>query len=132
METVKVSIVVPVYNEFENLPFLNERLLKVLIDTEQSFEIIYIDDGSKDSTDKRIIELHTNDKRVKGIILSRNFGHQIALTAGLENALGDVVITLDGDLQHPPEVIPELIAAYKKGFDVVNTARQENQNITIF
>ncbi len=132
MENLKISIVVPVYNEYENLPFLNERLLKVLSTLNQTFEIIYVDDGSKDGTEKRINELHNLNRQVKGIILSRNFGHQIALTAGLENAVGDIIITLDGDLQHPPEVIPQLIDAYTKGFDVVNTARQENENITIF
>lgn len=125
-----ISIVVPVYNEFENLPFLDERLHKVL--SGHTYEIIYVDDGSSDGTDARIAELRKANSKVNGIILSRNFGHQIALTAGLENAKGDVIITLDGDLQHPPEVIPELLAAYEKGFDVVNTARQEHQGISFF
>src|SRR5687768_1548515 len=107
VNTDLISIVVPVYNENENLPFLNERLHKVLEGRE--YEIIYVDDGSSDGTNYRISALHADNKRVKGIILSRNFGHQIALTAGLEHALGNIIITLDGDLQHPPELIPELI-----------------------
>ena len=128
----KISIVVPVFNEFENLPYLNERLLKVMTGMGFPFEIIYVDDGSSDGTENRIAELNALDARVNGVILSRNFGHQIALTAGLENAIGNVIVTLDGDLQHPPEVIPELVAAYEKGFDVVNTARQEHQTISAF
>jgi dolichol-phosphate mannosyltransferase len=128
----KISIVVPVFNEFENLPYLNERLFKVMNSLGFPFEIIYVDDGSSDGTENRIKELHDADNRANGVILSRNFGHQIALTAGLENANGNVIVTLDGDLQHPPEVIPELVAAYQKGFDVVNTARQEHQTISAF
>lgn len=128
----KISIVVPVFNEFENLPYLNERLFKVMNSLGFPFEIIYVDDGSSDGTENRIKELHDSDNRANGVILSRNFGHQIALTAGLENASGNVIVTLDGDLQHPPEVIPELVAAYQKGFDVVNTARQEHEGISAF
>jgi len=133
METInKISIVVPVFNEHENLPHLNERLIKVLVSLNLSYEIVYVDDGSSDKTYLQIEKLHQENGNIKGIILSRNFGHQIALTAGLEHAEGDVIVTLDGDLQHPPEVIPELIEAYKKGFDVVNTAREENKNISFF
>jgi len=129
-KTGLISIVVPVYNEHENLPFLNERLHKAL--DGRNYEIIYVDDGSSDGTHERISTLHTTNHRVKGIILSRNFGHQVALTAGLEHASGEIIITLDGDLQHPPEVIPELIAAHQKGYDVVNTSRQEHEGISLF
>lgn len=125
-----ISVVVPVYNEYENLPFLDERLHSVL--SGYNYEIIYVDDGSSDGTDKTISEIHERNIKSKGLILSRNFGHQIALTAGLDNAIGDVIITLDGDLQHPPEVIPQLIRAYHEGFDVVNTARIEHEGISLF
>jgi len=127
-----ISIVVPVYNEYENLSFLNERLVKVLTAINIPYEIVYVDDGSSDDTYLRITELHKANNKIRGIILSRNFGHQIALTAGMENVTGDIIVTLDGDLQHPPEVIPDLIAAYNKGFDVVNTAREEHQSISFF
>lgn len=128
----KISIVVPVFNEYENLPHLNERITSVMTTTGFSYEIIYVDDGSSDGTEKRISELSKQNAVVNGVILSRNFGHQIALTAGLEHATGNVIITMDGDLQHPPEVIPALLEEYHKGFDVVNTARQEHDGISAF
>lgn len=128
-KTIKtmVSIVCPAYQEQEVvLPFYKE-LSKVLSTLEECFdyEIILVDDGSKDRTLSVLKEIATADKRFFYISLSKNFGHQAAITAGLEEAKGDLVITLDSDLQHPPELIVEMIALWKKGNDVVLAKREE-------
>jgi polyisoprenyl-phosphate glycosyltransferase len=123
-ENIAISIAIPLFNEEENIGVLYERLTAVLSGIASSYEIIFVDDGSTDSSFSKIIEISKKDQRVKGMALSRNFGHQIALTAGLEYAKGDVVITMDADLQHPPEMIPRLYEEYKKGNDVVNTFRE--------
>lgn len=128
-KTIKtmVSIVCPAYQEQEVvLPFYKE-LSNVLSTLEECFdyEIILVDDGSKDRTLSVLKEIATADKRFFYISLSKNFGHQAAITAGLEEAKGDLVITLDSDLQHPPELIVEMIALWKKGNDVVLAKREE-------
>jgi len=127
----KLSIVVPAYNEETNLSMLYQELLKVLLNLNMSFEIVFVDDGSKDNTWKNIAFLHHQDSRVKGIQFSRNFGHQFALFAGLCSANGDVVICMDADLQHPPELIPRLLDEWKKGSKIVNTIRIDSENLSL-
>ncbi len=125
--TFKLSIVVPAYNEAESVPVLTERLLN-LFPKNQSLEIIFINDGSTDSTLEVLKKLHKKHKAVHYISFSRNFGHQYALRAGLAYASGDAVISMDADMQHPPELIPDLIQKWQEGYDVVYTLRQENAN----
>lgn len=127
----KITIVIPVYNEEYNIEEVYKRTFSVMDRLNSDFEFIFIDDGSKDNTFTVICELSKNDDRVKGISLSRNFGHQVALQAGLEAASGDLVITMDGDLQHPPELIIQMIEKYRQGFDIVNTRRLETADAGI-
>ena len=123
-----VSIVLPAHNEEPNIVPMHQALAETL-DNENlaGFEIIFVDDGSTDDTSKVVESLSQKDARVKLIQLFRNFGHQIALTAGLFHAKGDVVITMDSDFQHPPRVIPELLSKYRDGNDVVYTVRCGSQ-----
>lgn len=120
-----ISVIIPLLNEEGNIDIISEKLVSIIKSISINYEIIFIDDGSTDSSLKKIRNLSNNNLHIKGISLSRNFGHQIALSAGLEHSKGDVVITMDADLQHPPEIIPKLIEKYKEGFDIVNTIRQE-------
>lgn len=115
-------------NEEKNVSLLHERILKA-ISIHSDYEIIYVDDGSKDNTFSEIFKLSEKDTKVKYISFSRNFGHQNALKAGIDYATGDCIISLDGDLQHPPELIPKLIKKWKKGFDVVFTIRKPDPNL---
>ncbi|MDD3962387.1 MAG: glycosyltransferase [Bacteroidia bacterium] len=118
-----LSVVIPCYNESANLRVLYDELCSVLPESVSSYEILFIDDGSHDETFSIIQSLHSSDPHVRGISLSRNFGHQVALAAGLQYSTGKAVITMDGDLQHPPALIPELYRRYKQGYFVVNTKR---------
>jgi len=120
-----LSIVSPVFEEEEGLLLFHEELRAALDPLEDQFaiEVIYVDDGSADGTLAVIKEIAFVDRRVRYLSLSRNFGHQAALTAGLEQADGDVVITLDSDLQHPPGLIAALLDRWRQGFDVVQTVR---------
>jgi dolichol-phosphate mannosyltransferase len=120
----KLSIVTPAYNEAGSLPALYERLCQVL-GTDPDWELIIVNDGSTDGTWRVVDELHARDARVRGIHLLLNSGHMKALIAGIDHADGDLVITMDADLQHPPEVIPEIIAKWQAGALVVNTIRKE-------
>lgn len=124
-----ISIVIPVYEEEGNLFKLYEEIHKSLLN-ENSFEIIFIDDGSKDNSWDIIKFLSEKDERTRGIRFSRNFGHQYALHAGLMNAVGNAVVTMDADLQHPPAVIPKLLGEWRKGSKIVNTLRIYNVNIS--
>ena len=119
-----ISIVIPVFDEAENLPELNARLLASLAGTARSWEIIYIDDGSRDASASILRQLHQDDARIKAISLLRNFGHQPAITAGFHLAAGRCVIVLDADLQDPPEVIPELLKQWDAGYQVVVAERR--------
>ncbi len=114
-----LSIVIPVYNEEENIPEIYRRLKNVLEQVANDWEIIFVDDGSRDNSAGVIRQINVADPRVKIIGLSTNLGHQIALTAGLDHAEGKMVITMDADLQHPPELIPQLISRYQEGAEVV-------------
>lgn len=112
------------FNEEENIPVLFDRLKTILRELPYTFEILFIDDGSTDGTYLTIKDLQQRDRRVKALSFSRNFGHQAALTAGLQYATGDAVITMDGDLQHPPSLIPTLIEKWQEGFQIVYTTRE--------
>lgn len=127
-----VSIAIPVYNEEEAIPILLDRLKPVLAQLPYSFEILFVDDGSTDGTYQAIKNLQKHDRRVKAISFSRNFGHQAALTAGLQYATGDAVITMDGDLQHPPSLIPMLIEKWQEGFQIVYTTRESTVDEPFF
>jgi len=121
-----ISIVVPIQNEEDNISKLIERLKKVL-DRKQEFEIIFVDDGSIDNTLEVLKQFHQSDSRIKYLSFSRNFGHQNALRAGMDFAEGDCVISLDGDLQHPPELIPEMIKKWQEGYEIVYTLRRDDK-----
>jgi len=128
MALSKISVIIPVYNEAGNLRFLHERLTKVLPEMKRAYEIILVDDGSLDASPQVLKELASEDRHVKGIILSGNFGQHTAVCAGFEQAEGDIVVTLDADLQNPPEEIPKLVAKIEEGFDVVGGIRKERRD----
>jgi polyisoprenyl-phosphate glycosyltransferase len=123
----RFSIVIPLRNEEEVLPALAERLTATLEGLDGDWEVILVDDGSTDATYGLAVELHTRDPRFKVLRLSRGFGHQVALSAGLDVARGDAVITMDGDLQHPPEVIPELVSRWNAGDEIVYGVMEERR-----
>jgi polyisoprenyl-phosphate glycosyltransferase len=123
--TPAYSFVVPVYNEHETLPALYERLLFVLERLDGSAEVIFVDDGSDDESFDRIIEISLRDPRFKVLQLSRNFGHQTAITAGLDFARGNAIIVMDADLQDPPETVLMMAQRWREGFDVVYAVRRE-------
>jgi len=114
-----ISIVIPIFNEQENLPELRRRLTQAMDGSGQDWEAIMVDDGSRDDSPRILREIHDQDGRFKVVTLSRNFGHQPAVSAGIHHARGDCVVLIDGDLQDPPEVIPEMIRKWKEGFQVV-------------
>ncbi len=118
-----LSVVAPVYNEAEVLPEFHRRLGEVLDQIGKTAEVVYVNDGSKDGTLSMLQELHARDPRVALVNLSRNFGKEIALTAGLDHAKGEAVVVIDSDLQDPPEIIPELLARWRQGYDVVYATR---------
>ena len=124
-----VSIVVPYFNESGNIQALYNLLCPVMAEYTR-YEFIFVDDGSEDNTVELIEAIRSTDSNVKLIALSRNFGHQAALKAGLDNASGDCVISLDADLQHPPDLIPDLIKKWKEGYEVVFTQREEDPNLS--
>ena len=128
----KLSVVIPCYNEESNIQELFNELRKVLGTLNLSYEIIFVDDGSKDTTFREIEQISLHNSFVSGFSLSRNFGHQIALLAGLEKSSGEVIITLDGDMQHPPAVISELLEKYQEGYDIVNTRRIDDVSTSFF
>jgi glycosyltransferase involved in cell wall biosynthesis len=127
--TVYISIVVPTYNEGGNVEVLYAALESVLKTVAGEWEIILVDDGSSDSTWKEICACNQMNKRVKGLRLSRNFGHQNALIAGLSEARGRAVICMDGDMQHPPSLIPELIKNWEEGYRIVKTKRRDPDDL---
>ena len=118
-----LSIVLPVYNEQEVLPALFETLPPVLARIECEYELIFIDDGSRDTTRSILNAAAQKDSRIKVLGFSRNFGQQAAITAGLDFANGDAVVVMDADLQDPPELLVTMVEQFKQGFDVVSTQR---------
>ena len=129
---VVLSVVVPCFEESDGLLQLHSQLIEVLEQLHTSFEIIYVNDGSSDDTIDILNSLKSQDNRVGLIDLSRNFGKEIALTAGIDHSRGDAVIVLDADLQDPPEHIPEMVAAWHDGYDVVAMRRVDRTSDTIF
>lgn len=127
-----LSIVIPAFNEQGNLSRLCDELVNVLKPLDISYEIIFSDDGSRDSTWQEIETLHERDNRIRGVRLSRNFGHQNALIAGLMSSTGSAVVSMDADLQHPPEVVPLLFKEWQKGNKIVKTVRQDSEEISVF
>jgi dolichol-phosphate mannosyltransferase len=133
MTNPEISIIIPCYNEEGNVDVLYEKLSSILKSCEIStYEILFVNDGSSDDSLMKIKELTAKDDAVKFIHFSRNFGHQNALRAGLDFAKGDAVISLDADLQHPPELIPLLISHWKAGNKVVFTKRKDTKDFTFF
>ncbi len=132
MDSVKYSIVIPVYNEQESLPALVDRLRPVLDKLDGPAEVVLVDDGSRDNSYPMMIDVNRRDPRFKVVQLSRNFGHQIAITAGMDVASGQAVVVMDADLQDPPEVILELVARWQEGYDVVYAVRERREGETVF
>jgi len=130
--TITYSIIAPIYNEFENLPELYRRVREVLDTTGQSWELILVDDGSTDGSTQLIRQLAANDPTVRPVIFARNFGHQIAVTAGLDYSRGKAVVIIDADLQDPPEVILELAKKWQEGYEVVYAVRAEREGESWF
>ena len=126
-----ISLVVPCFNEEGNVEAIYQ-LIKTELDPLVNFELIFVDDGSSDQTLLRIIQIGQQDSRVRYITLSRNFGHQNALKAGLDYAKGDAVISLDADLQHPPRLIKEFIEKWQQGYDVIYSVRKDGNEIGLF
>jgi glycosyltransferase involved in cell wall biosynthesis len=131
-EPTILSIVLPCYNEQESIAEAYKQLTTVLSGLHLPFEIIFVDDGSRDDTPRLLAELHAKDPRVKVICLSRNFGHQIALSAGLEHACGQAVVFMDADLQDPPEVVATMVQRWNEGWDVVYGTRIEREGESWF
>lgn len=123
-----ISIVTPVYNEEDNVVFFHDEVTKVMEGLGMDYELIYVNDGSRDKTDLLIHQLAAHDPHVRALTFARNFGHQIAITCGMDFAQGDAVITMDGDMQHPPALIPKLIEKWQEGYDVVQTIRTATED----
>ncbi|HEV7301361.1 MAG TPA: glycosyltransferase family 2 protein [Tepidisphaeraceae bacterium] len=128
LSTDGVSVVVPVYNEEENLHHLRRRMTAAMDGTGRPWELILVDDGSRDGSVKILTSFHEEDPRIKVVRLSRNFGHQSAVTAGIHHANGGCVVLIDGDLQDPPEVIPKMVAKWAEGYHVVLGERTSRQD----
>lgn len=119
-----LSVVVPVFNEQLNIEKFYEEATKAIQNLDMDYELIFVDDGSKDTTPLILSRLTEQDDHVRALILARNFGHQLAITCGMDYAQGDAIITMDGDMQHPPAMIPDLVQKWREGFDVVQTVRK--------
>lgn len=128
----ELSVVVPIFNEEGTIPHLIERLNKALLEAKLTYEMVFVDDGSNDASFDSLGVYARKDDRLKVVSFSRNFGHQVALTAGLEHAQGSAIVVIDADLQDPPELIPELVAKWKEGFDVVYAIRKSRVGETWF
>lgn len=126
-----LSVVVPLFNEEDVLPILRTRLAQVLGGLDCTWEVVLVDDGSTDRTMELIRQFAREDPRYRGVLLSRNHGHQLALTAGLDHSHGDAVVVIDADLQDPPELIPEMIARWSQGYDVVFAQRISRESDTV-
>ncbi|MGF1479121.1 MAG: glycosyltransferase family 2 protein [Cyanophyceae cyanobacterium] len=127
LDSVELSVVVPLYNEEANIDYLFEQLLLVLKESHTTYEIVCVNDGSRDRTLARLVEYHQRCPEIKVVNLSRNFGKEIALTAGLDYATGAAIIPIDADLQDPPELIKELVEKWREGYDVVYATRRSRQ-----
>jgi dolichol-phosphate mannosyltransferase len=126
------TIIAPIYNEIDNISLLYTRISEVMAQTGEPWEFVMVDDGSSDGSTEAILELKAQDEKIKPVIFARNFGHQIAVTAGLDYSKGEAVIIIDADLQDPPEVILDLIQKWKEGFEVVYAVRSKRVGETWF
>jgi len=124
---VSLSVVIPVFNEEETLDQLVERLTRALDSIGEPWEVIFVNDGSVDRSGDMLRRFHERDPRLKSVALSRNFGHQVAISCGLDFASGRGVIVMDGDLQDPPEILPDLVGRWREGWDVVYAVRQRRK-----
>ncbi|MEY2818102.1 MAG: hypothetical protein RL275_1565 [Chloroflexota bacterium] len=129
---ITYSIIAPIYNEIDNLPELYRRIKEVMDSSGEPWELVLVDDGSTDGSTDKIRELAEKDKTVRPVIFARNFGHQIAITAGWDFARGDAIVIIDADLQDPPEVILELAKKWKEGYEVVYAVRGEREGESWF
>lgn len=129
---ITYSIIAPIYNEIDNLSELYRRVKEVMDSAGERWELILVDDGSTDGSTEKIRELAEQDKTVRPVIFARNFGHQVAITAGWDYARGDAIVIIDADLQDPPEVILELAAKWKEGYEVVYAVRGEREGESWF
>lgn len=127
-----ISIIAPIYNEIGNIEKLYQRISQTMDASEESWELILVDDGSRDGSTEKIREYAQTDSRVRSVIFARNFGHQIAVTAGLDYSRGQAVVIIDADLQDPPELINELIAKWREGYEVVYAVRAEREGESWF
>jgi polyisoprenyl-phosphate glycosyltransferase len=127
-----VSVIIPVYNEEGNVYLLKERLCSVFSKIDVDYELIFVNDGSKDNTFEIISEMAKKDDKIKVINFSRNFGHQIAVTAGIDNCAGDCAVIIDADLQDPPELISDMIVKWREGYEVVYAKREKRKGESIF
>ena len=132
MKKITYSIVAPIYNEKENLPELHRRVSEVMKKTRKPWELVLVDDGSTDGSTDMIRELAKRDSHVRPVIFARNFGHQIAITAGWDYARGDAVVIIDADLQDPPEIILEMSEKWNEGYEVVYAVRAEREGESWF
>lgn len=132
MEKPRYSVIAPVFNEHESLPELKRRVTEVMDQTGEAWELVIVDDGSSDGSTEIIREMAKEDERIRAVIFARNFGHQIAVTAGLDYCRGDAVVIIDADLQDPPELILEMIDKWKEGYEVVYAVRTEREGESWF
>lgn len=129
---MEISAVIPIYNEEGNIPLMYERMSKVLSQISSDYEIIFVNDFSKDSSLDMIKDLSKKDSHIRYISFSRNFGHQIAVSAGLDYSKGKAVVIIDGDLQDPPELITKMYEKYKEGYKVVYAKRASRKGVSVF
>ncbi|WP_342043206.1 glycosyltransferase family 2 protein [Bacillus sp. OTU2372] len=132
MKNIKYSIIVPVFNEEEVIQQTYQRLITVMDSTDAPYELLFINDGSKDRTEEILIEIGITDARVKLINFSRNFGHQVAISAGIDYAQGEAVVIIDADLQDPPELILDMIEKWMEGYEVVYARRLSRKGESFF
>ena len=126
------SVIAPIYNERDNIPELHRRVSEVMNSTGETWELVLVDDGSTDGSTDMILELAKTDKHIRPVIFARNFGHQIAITAGWDYARGDAVVVIDADLQDPPELILEMAKKWREGYEVVYAVRAEREGESWF
>ena len=131
-KSIEISVIIPIFNEEVIIPDLFERIKKAALRISPYYELIFVNDGSTDNSLSKLIELADKDDKVVYINFSRNFGHQIAVTAGIDYCSGNIVVIIDGDLQDPPELIPEMYAKYKEGNDVVYAKRRRRKGESYF
>jgi dolichol-phosphate mannosyltransferase len=129
---ITYSVIAPIYNERENLPELHRRVTEVMDSTDEPWELILVDDGSSDGSSDIIRTLATEDKHIRPVIFARNFGHQVAVTAGLDYSRGKAVVIIDADLQDPPELILEMSKKWMEGYEVVYAVRTEREGESWF